>query len=66
VVVGRTKWVPMKRFIVVAAGVASLLLLALQALGGQRRERSRRGDRQHRRQPQRPLGHHPRLVQLLT
>jgi len=35
------------------------------ALGGQRRDRSRRRDRHHRRQPQRPLGHHPRVVQLL-
>jgi hypothetical protein len=65
-VVGRTNKVPIKRFIGVAAGVASPLLLALQALGGQRRDRSRRRDRHHRRQPQRPLGHHPRLVHLLT
>jgi hypothetical protein len=62
-VVGRTKEMPMTRFIGVTAGVASLLLLAL---GRQRRDRSRRRGWHHRRQPQRPLGHHPRLVQLLT
>jgi hypothetical protein len=47
----------MKRFVVVAAGLASLLLVRVQALGGQRRERRRRRDRHQRRQPQRPLGH---------
>jgi hypothetical protein len=65
-VVGWTNEVPMKRFIVVAAGVASLLLFRSQALGGQRHGRSRRGGRDHRRQPQWPLGQHPRLVHRLT